>query len=258
MQALKYDLLDYDSFQTAKMFNQHKQILSFFRKNWGEVSYPDKFKINYHCVNVWASVVDKTNTELLRELTEQYAASVSNAYSKLAAMLKDASSFQKTIDRVSEATVLAGGSLSKETAQKHVNDTVSMSIWEQLTEKCGHSDLLGKIKKHFPDTEELNAKTDVDFYLTEQLTSVFEVEREARVTRIMTQRKEAKARAEEAARLQEAKRRKMRKLVLKVSLVLILIIAVFLIVSVARTKIIIPVTKLQITECEKYNGETFT
>ena len=86
MQAMKYDLLDYDSFQTAKVFKQDHHVLSFFRESWGEVSFPTKFNINYHCVNVWASLTDKTTADLLRGLTDKYATGVVKAYSRVADM----------------------------------------------------------------------------------------------------------------------------------------------------------------------------
>ncbi|MBQ7119795.1 MAG: hypothetical protein IJO09_06225 [Oscillospiraceae bacterium] len=73
MQAMKYDLLDYDSFQTAKVFKQDHHVLSFFKESWGEVSFPIKFNINYHCISVWASLTGKSSAVLLRGLTEQYA-----------------------------------------------------------------------------------------------------------------------------------------------------------------------------------------
>ena len=47
MQAMKYDLLNYDAFQTAKIFKQDHHILSFLNESWGEASFPTKFNINY-------------------------------------------------------------------------------------------------------------------------------------------------------------------------------------------------------------------
>lgn len=106
MQAMKYDWLDYSSFQTAKIFKQDHHILSFFRENWGEVSFPSKFNINYHCINVWALLTAKQPAELLRDLTAQYATSVVKAYSNVADMIHNNHAAARIMREVEESVIL--------------------------------------------------------------------------------------------------------------------------------------------------------
>ena len=210
MQAMKYDLLDYDSFQTAKVFKQDHHILSFFRESWGEVSFPTKFNINYHCINVWASLTGKTTADLLRGLTEQYATGIVKAYSRVADIMADQSACRKIIGELREDAILSGASICVGKAREYVEPIVNTSTWEQLTEKCGHTDLLSRIKKCFPSVEELQSKKDFDRSVTEQLAARFEEVRKELAEQIaINRRQEEKQRALEAEqREKEIARRK--------------------------------------------------
>ena len=215
MQAMKYDLLDYDSFQTAKVFKQDHHILSFFRESWGEVSFPTKFNINYHCINVWASLTGKTTADLLRGLTEQYATGIVKAYSRVADIMADQSACRKIIGELREDAILSGASICVGKAREYVEPIVNTSTWEQLTEKCGHTDLLSRIKKCFPSVEELQSKKDFDRSVTEQLAARFEDARkelaeqiEARRAEEERQRLEREKQKAEQARIQAEKKAK--------------------------------------------------
>lgn len=217
MQALKYDLLDYDSFQSAKVFKQDHHILSFFRESWGEVSFPTKFSINYHCINVWASLTRKTTADLLRGLTEQYATGVVKAYSRVADMMADTSRCVRVIGELRDDVVLSGTSICKSKAREYVDSIVSLKIWEQLTEQCGHSDLLSRIKKYFPAEKELQAKKDLDAYVLERLTLAFEEARQVVIIQIGERKQEEERQRIERERQkaekekQEHERRKRNK-----------------------------------------------
>lgn len=174
MQAMKYDLLDYDSFQTAKVFKQAHHVLSFFRESWGEVSFPTKFNINYHCINVWASLTGKSSADLLRGLTEQYATGVVMAYSRVADLMANRVTCRKIIGELREDVVLSGKLICFGKAREYVEPIVNAATWDQLTEKCGHTDLLSRIKEYFPSVEELQSKEDFDRSVTEQLAASFE------------------------------------------------------------------------------------
>ena len=213
MQAMKYDLLDYDSFQTAKVFKQDHHVLSFFRESWGEVSFPTKFNINYHCINVWASLTGKTSTDLLRGLTEQYATGIVKAYSRIADMMANKATCRKIIGELREDVILSGGSICIGKAREYVEAIVHAAIWDQLTEKCGHTDLLSRIKKCFPSVEELQSKKDFDSSVTEQLAARFEDTRkelaeqiEARRAEEERQRIERERQVAEQARIQAEKK----------------------------------------------------
>ena len=215
MQAMKYDLLDYDSFRTAKVFKQDHHVLSFFRESWGEVSFPTKFNINYHCINVWASLTGKSSADLLRGLTEQYATDVMKAYSRVADIMADQSACRKIIGELREDAILSGASICVGKAREYVEPIVNTSTWEQLTEKCGHTDLLSRIKKCFPSVEGLQSKKDFDNSVTEQLAARFEDARkdlaeqiEARRAEEERQRLEREKQKAEQARIQAEKKAK--------------------------------------------------
>ena len=202
MQAMKYDLLDYDSFRTAKVFKQDHHVLSFFRESWGEVSFPTKFNINYHCINVWASLTGKSSADLLRGLTEQYATDVMKAYSRVADIMADQSACRKIIGELREDAILSGASICVGKAREYVEPIVNTSTWEQLTEKCGHTDLLSRIKKCFPSVEGLQSKKDFDNSVTEQLAARFEDARKDLAEQIEARRAE-----EERQRLEREKQK---------------------------------------------------
>ena len=236
MHALKYDLLDYDSFQTAKVFKQDHHVLSFFRESWGEVSFPTKFNINYHCINVWASITGKSSADLLRSLTEQYATGIVKAYARVADMMANKATCRKIIGDCSEDAIIAGDEISKAKAHSYVDSVVSTTIWSQLTEKCGHQDLLDRIKKCIPLPVDASRKEEYDKYLVEQLFSVLEAERIVIAAEIKRQREvEAAKKAEHEKQAQERKKRNKRI----VAIVTPVIVAAFIFVIVLNS-IIIP------------------
>lgn len=202
MQALKYDLLDYDSFQSAKVFKQDHHILSFFRESWGEVSFPTKFNINYHCINVWASLIGKSSADLLRGLTDRYATGIVKAYSRVADMLSDRSACHKIVGSINDDVLLLGESICKGKAREYVEPIVAAAIWEQMIERCGHTDLLDRIKFYFPSTKELQTKNELDGYIIEQLTSKFEEVRIDLVAQIKARRAE-----EERQRIEQERKK---------------------------------------------------
>ena len=212
MQAMKYDLLDYDSFQAAKVFKQDHHVLSFFRESWGEVTFPTKFNINYHCINVWAALTGKTNNELLRDLTEQYATGIVKAYSRVADMMADKATCRKIIGELREDVILSGDLICIGKAREYVESIVHTATWEQLTERCGHTELLSRIKKCFSLSEEIQTKKDLDGYITEQLATKFEEARKSVVAQIeeRRQQEETQRRLDDKARADAAEFRKKR------------------------------------------------
>ena len=236
MQAMKYDLLDYDSFQTAKVFKQDHHVLSFFRESWGEVSYPTKFNINYHCINVWASLTNKQPSELLHGLTKHYVTGVVKAYSRAADMMANKAACRKVIGDCSEDAILAGDAICKTKAHSYVDTIVSSTIWNQLTGKCGHQDLLDRIKKCIPLSVDASSKEEYDKYLVEQLFSVFATERVVLAAEIEKQRKaEAAKKAEYEKQAQERKKRNK-----KIAAILTPVIAVAIVFVVVLNSVIIP------------------
>lgn len=246
MQAMKYDLLDYDSFQAAKVFKQDHPVLSFFRQSWGEVSFPTNFNINYHCINLWALLTDKTATDLLRSLTEQYTNGVVNAYSRVADMATNKSRCVSIIGELRDDTVLSGDSICKGKAREYVDSIVSLEIWEQLTEQCGHSDLLDRIKKYFSTDKELQTKKDLDAHILEMLTLAFEEARQVVVIQIGGRKQEEERKRIERERQkaeqekQDQERRKKNK---KIAAIVTPIIAVAVVFFIVLSTVIIPNNK---------------
>ena len=229
MQAMKYELLDFDSFQTAKVFKQHDLILSFLNESWGEVSFPAKFNINYYCIDVWASFTGKTSVELLRSLTDRYVSGIIKAYSRVAEMLTNKQLCRKVIGDCSEDEILTGDAICKTKAHYYVNTIVSSTIWDQLTEKCGHSDLLDRIKKCIPSLVDASSKEEYDRSLVEQLYSVFATERRILAAEI-EKRLEAEAVKKAEQEKQEQERRKRNKKIAAVAIPVIIVVVAFVIV----------------------------
>lgn len=236
MQAMKYDLLDYDSFQTAKVFKQDHLILSFLNENCGEVSFPTKFNINYHCINLLALFTGKNSLEFLHELTAQYTAGIIKSYGRVVNNIGKSDVATKVMGVCSESAILAGNVISQSQAKAYVSEIVSERIWSELTEKCGYADLLKRIKEQVPGSELLTTKRDVDLLLEGKLYPTFEEARQIRETEIIKKReydaKKKEAEAEKARCI--AKRNK----IIKIScLVAVAIAIVITIVSLIVNKI---------------------
>ena len=236
MQAMKYDLLDYDSFQTAKVFKQDHLILSFLHENCGEVSFPTKFNINYHCINLLALFTGKNSVEILHELTAQYTAGIIKSYGRVVNNIGKSDVATKVMGVCSESAILAGNVISQSQVKAYVSEIVSERIWSELTEKCGYADLLKRIKEQVPGSELLTTKRDVDLLLEGKLYPTFEEARQIRETEIIKKReddaKKKEAEAEKARCI--AKRNK----IIKIScLVAVAIAIVITIVSLIVNKI---------------------
>lgn len=202
MGAMRYDLLDFDTFQTARLFKQDNVILSFLESNWGEVTYPKKFDIDYHCIDLLALYLNKTSKEVLKSYTTKYVDDIFKAYSQIANMLSDNKQCRKIIRDLTDTTILQGDIISKGTAQAKVNSIVMTNIWSQLVSNCGHSDLLDRIKTLVPDDVQINTKTDIDNYFIDKLTDSFEKARQNIAEEIV-----AKKAADEEYRLEKEKQR---------------------------------------------------
>lgn len=240
MQAMKYDFLDYDSFQTAKIFKQDKLLLAFLKETWGEVSYPTKFNINYHCVNVWATFTDKQPVELLHELTAQYVAGIIKGYSKIVDMLDNEQLCRKVMSECREDAILAGNAICKTKAHSCVDTIVSPTIWNQLTEKCGYIDLIDRIKEQIPESKDLVTKRDIDLLLEEKLYPMLEKARQIREKEIIKKREDdakiKEAEAENARRIAE-RNKKIKKICLASAIVVIaIVIASTIITKVNNSK----------------------
>ncbi len=232
MQAMKYELLDYDSFQTAKVFKQSDLILDFLKSSWGKVAYPDTFKINHYCINLWANLIKKTPSDLLHILTETYAVSVVNAYSRIADMLQDEEFCYRSISGVDEKALLQEH-FSKARARAYVDSIVQPSIWERLVKECGQADLLDRIKVCLPALVLLRTKQEVDNYFVERLTVAFEQAKQCCIEQIDARKIEEKRRKLREDRQRQQQNKRIRNVAIITSLIMLAIVIAIL-VSTSR------------------------
>lgn len=252
MQAVKYELLDFDSFQTAKVFKQHDLILSFLNESWGEASFPTKFSINYYCIDIWASFTGKTSIALLHSLTNKYVSGIIKAYSRVAEILANKQLCRKTMEDCSEDAILAGDAICKAKAHSYVDTIVSSAIWNQLTEKCGHVNLLIRIKELFSLSCEISNKDDLDRNIITQLYARLESERINLISEINKRREEETLRKAEQEQIEQKRKKRNRTLIAVISPVLVATVA-FIIVLYT---VIIPSNKYK-QALELYNNEEY-
>lgn len=234
-QATKYELLDYDSFQTAKVFKQDQPILLLLKKSLGEVEYPGKFKLNYVAAKRLAEFTQCDVVPILQAQTTTYVDSVIKAYSNAAGILGNRNQAARIMSELSETAILSGNAASKGKASAYINIIVSQNVWAELTEKCGYTDLLDKIKAQVPGAESATTKCDVDLLLEEKLYPILEEARQIRENEIIKKREiEAKQRAADA---ESARRTAARnKLVKKLCLVAAAVVIIIAIASAIITK----------------------
>lgn len=225
MKALTLDLLDYDSFQVAKLFNQSEIILDFLKNNWGIVAYPNKFNINYKYISVYSLFAECDSLDILHSLTNNYAIEIYNAYANVTKMLHDNKMCMNILKGYGYEAILHGGTLSKEVANRTIRTIVDTSVFEQLIEKCGHIDLLRKIKDLNSEYIGFNSKNELDVFLISRIDVCFESARKLLLP-YANQKKEEKETQEKEKKLQRLKKekaKKIRKIAIITSCCLILI-----------------------------------
>jgi len=208
-QALNYGFIDYDTYLTAHHFKQDKNILNTLTEKLGEVTYPDKFKINYTAAEQLAKCTGRDVKAILQEKTHYYANAVVKSYKEIINLLGDKDFAVKTIYELSEAEILAGDAVSKGQASAIVEKTVKQNIWLELVDKCGHSNLIDDIKKLISEADNVFTKRDLDSLLTDKLYSLFEAVRLERAKAI-NEKKEQERNAKQEAELAEKERKEKR------------------------------------------------
>ena len=238
--TLNHGLMDYATYQTAQYFRQGKNILFSLVANLGEIEYPGKFKINYVAAEKMAEFTQSDVISVLQAKTKDYAASVIKAYGDVVEILGNRQQAAKIMSELSETAILSGSSVSKGKASAYINGIVSQNVWAELTEKCGYTDLLDKIKAQVPGAEAAITKRDVDLLLEEKLYPMLEEARQIRENEITKKREdEARQRATEAekARLTAERNKKLKKVGLLAAIVVIIIaIASTIITKTANAK----------------------
>ena len=224
MQAMKHDLLDYDTFQTAKMFGHGNTIISFLEENLGGSAKSEKKRLNFKN----AELLSLYSGRPLREITAYMADYIVDGYAKTIAALSDTAPCYSIMNNVEERAILAGESISKQKADWLVDPLAPAVLWDKLTAEYGHSDLFDRLLNLLPDRPGLNNKQEYDTFLKNRLFSILETIRQELVEKIHEQqREEVRRKEEEAERARRtAKRNKIIKIVCLIAVAVAIVIAI--------------------------------
>ncbi len=229
MQAMKYDLLNYDSFQTANFFRLGSTIISFLEENLGSSPKSEKRQLNFKN----AELLSLYSGRSLREITAYVADFIVDGYAQTIAALSDTEPCYSVMNKVEERAILAGDSISKQKAAWLVDPLAPTVLWDKLTCEYGHTDLFDRLLNLLPDRLELNNKQEYDTFLKNRLFSILETIRQERVEKIHEQqREEARKKEEEAER---AKRRAKRNK--KIGIICLIAVAVAIIIAIISSVI---------------------
>lgn len=256
MAAMRYDLLDIDTFQTAKTFKCDDTIITFLENSWGEVSYPKKFEINYHCIDLLALYTYKNSKDILHDYTQYYVNNVVESYSNVAKMCTNEDLCSKAVRKLSDNELLSGSAISSGLAQSHVYGIVSDSVWQQLIESCGHTDLFEKIKKYIPENVDVVTKKDIDDLYIKVLTNKFEKVRQKLAIIVNKRNEENKRRAEEETKQKEIEKQHRKRLI-KLLLTIAPIIAISISMVACLFKFMIIPNNRYNNAVEMYNQKQY-
>lgn len=230
MRAMKYDLLDYDTFETANVFKQASSIISFLKDSLGAADYPNFVEPNYYSASLLARYENKSTNDVLYQHTSSYANAVIREYGKIVKALDSPHQCRDYLRKLNDDEVLSGEGTSKRLAKSLVYSIVSNDNWNILVKQCGHADLLERLQAIMPVGSSLGSKADCDSYLAETLFNALEVARKDLAQRIL----ESRARAEAEQQKVEAQKRKKR---IKTTAILCAIVAA-IIVAISLPSII--------------------
>ena len=222
MQAMKYDLLDYDSFQTAKLFKQGSTIISFLEENLGDAPNSKKRQLNFKN----AELLSLYSGRSLREITSYVADFIINGYAQAVAMLTNTAPCYDIMNKVEEREILAGDGISKQKSNWLVDPLAPTALWDKLTSEYGHTDLLERLLSLLPDRPVINSKQEYDAFLKNKLFAILKTIRQERVAKSHEQRQEdarRKAAEAEKARLTAERNKKIKKIGLVAAIVVIII-----------------------------------
>ena len=224
MQAMKYELLDYESFQTAKLFKHGSTIISFLEENLGGTPNSEKKRLNFKN----AELLSLYSGRSLREITSYMADSIVDGYAQTIAALSDTAPCYNIMNKAEERAILAGDSISKQKADWLVDPLAPAVLWDKLTSEYGHTDLFDRLLNLLPNRPEMNNKQEYDAFLKNRLFSILETIRQERVAKIHEQqREEARRKAEEAEKAQRTvKRNKKIKIICLIAVAVAIVIAI--------------------------------
>ena len=228
--ALNYGLLNFDSYQTAQYFKQGDNILFSLVGNLGEVDYPGKFRINYDIAKKIAEFTNSNVISVLYSKTKDYVSAVISSYREVIQMLGDEDQCRKAIKGYSIEAIIAGNDIAKKEATRKVKSIVDYKVWQQLVDKCGHTNLLNDVAELLHTNTIFANKNEVDCFLIGELERHLEFARQQLLP--MANRKkqenEIKEREIEAANIRWAQQCKRIHKICKIALPLLIIIPLLL------------------------------
>lgn len=220
MQAMKYDLLDRASFQTAKMFQQDNKILASLRDELRDPKDHNKLYFKLSTVKLLALYTDST----VKDVTQYIADFIYRAYADSFALLTNNNARKTFFVKSSENNILSGDSISREKSNLIVDSIASQNLWNNIINVCGHTDLETRIASLMPSNVNVCKRDDIDKYLKEQLYIAFESTRKE----LSEQIKANRARAEEAR--QKAEKEKQKKTI-KIAAIIASVVALIILIA---------------------------
>lgn len=221
MQAMRYDLLDYTSFQTAKVFKQEDKILTSLRNELRDPNDHNKLYFKLSTVKLLALYTDST----IKDVTRHIADFIYKAYVDTFGLLTNGNARRTFFAKASENDILAGDSISKEKTNLVVDSIASQNLWNNIVNVCGHADLETRIASLMPPSVNARERSDIDKYLKEQLYIAFESTRKE----LSEQIKAKRARAEEVR--QKAEKEKQKKTIKITAIIASVVLSIILIAS---------------------------
>ena len=230
MHAMKLEMLDEDTFETANVFKQGSKIISFLKESLGAANYPNFVEPNYYSASLLARYENKSTNDVLYQHTSSYANAVIREYGKIVKALDNSNQCREYLRKLNDDEILSGEGTSKRLAKSLVYSIAPNDNWNILVKQCGHADLLERLLAIMPVGSSLGNKSDCDAYLVEALFNALEIARKDLAQKIT----ESRARAEAERQKLEAQKRKKR---IKTTAILCAIAAI-IIVAISLPSII--------------------
>ena len=178
--AIKYELLDYESFQTAKVFKQDESILSSLKRELIDPNDSNKIYFDLKTIKLLALYTNSS----LREVSAYSADFIVKSYSDAIELLTNKDKCRMHFNKVSDSDIIKDDSLSKEKSNHIIDAIGSSNLWNKLTNDCGHNDLQDRILALLPDKLILTSRDEINAYLKKRLYESFEAVRREFATEI--------------------------------------------------------------------------
>ena len=207
MHALEYDLLDCESFHTAKLFGHDTEIIRILQSKMGGEKN-NHWKLNYDNVEKLA----RYTGEPLRNITLKVATSIVDSYAQIVELIRNPIRCASIIGRIDDNTILTGEQVSRRETEKILTPLMHISAWDKLTQEYGHDDLLARLINLLPNPAVLSSKHEYDDYLKAHLFTALESCRIEKCKTIHSKRQEEERKREKEIELiQVATKRKKRQ-----------------------------------------------